>query len=239
MGKLTYFRCFKELEFNSTSGEVEHCDCNELTLVERLIVSAYLTMIRQKSNKTLAEIIFDYDGFHTPKNFADFDNAVSRTLKKYAGLFHYLDNNANALNVSAKDFKTFSDKYEIYAIEIDTEDIFNVQNGRTGRSIYPIAWKAFALAAAASKYTNINTRRLHIFNWLTEEIKPVDLEMLSRNKTQTKNAITNWLEALNASEYSQHVYGEFKGGDFIVDVKGFNAKEIRGKTVQRKQKVEA
>lgn len=210
--KLLYFRDTRTISIKSTKGEDIEINLNSLTLLERLFISAYLTKIDTNSKKTLAQIIFAYSSFEvfTRKNFVDYDKVVTDTLEKHVELLHWIKENHHVFKKKNGELG-----FSTYAIFIDTEDIFAERNGRTGMSFSPIAWKAFVLAAAKSKYkTNMNLRKACIYNWIDASVNVEDMDedkltAYKRNTSQTKNTISKWLDKVK-------IEGEFVKAYYVV-----------------------
>lgn len=206
--KLLYFRDIRQVEVKNTIGETEIIDFKDLTLIDRLFVSAYLTKKDTGTKKTLAEIIFaygdEYDSF-TRGNFVDYDSMISSALDKWSNILHWIDTNHNKRLSSKGTLVT-----DIKCIPIRTEDIFALKNGRTGMALSPIAWKAYALAAAKSKRNYIPyLRMLNIYNWLDASVNIKDMDLKKymhyrKNASQTRNTIRKWIDAVGLK-------GEFVG----------------------------
>ena len=194
-------------------GELCGIDCSTLTLKERLFLSCILTKARAKDTSTFAELLFGDLSAVTRVGFKDFDKLVTDTvMKSYGKLFDYIIENAPKRNAEA----TGEDRYSIHAISIDTEKLFLTKNGMHGKTLAPIAWKAFALAAAASKSKTYEWRELNIFSWMLDDAEDVN-SILKVNKTQLKRSIQAWLKAAG-------INGEFRGDRFIVDCAGYTSK---------------
>lgn len=196
--KLLYFRDIRKLTIMNADGEEEEIDFKDLTLLDRLFVSAYLTKKDTGTKKTLAEIIFNYDEYdtYTRGNFVDYDCMISSSLDKWPNILHWIDTTYKKY-VKYNTFQTTM-KYVV----IDTKDIFALKNGRTGMSLSPIAWKAYALAASISQRKDIPYLRvLNIYNWLdaSVHIEDMDVKQLmqyKRNASQTRITISKWIEAV-------------------------------------------
>lgn len=219
MKKFVYFREF---------GTIEGYDCSVLTLRERLFLSCILTKFRYNDGRTLGEILFNYDGFHTGRNFKDFDKMVTDVVSKKLGkLQDFIVENAAKLNEKTVKNEDGADRYKIHGITIETEKLFKTKLGSHGTSLDSIAWRSFALAAAKSKSKVTEWRALNIYQWLTDE---VTLEKIMKTtKTTLKRNIESWLR-------EAEIAGEFKGDFFIVDANGCGNGELRGCSKSRKDK---
>ncbi len=219
---LVYFREF---------GEIEGYDCSELTLQNRLFLSAILTKHRFGLDETLGQIIFSYDEFHSclysKTNIDDFDKLITEMIqKKYGKLFDFIVENATVRN---------GKNWKIHAIEIDKNKMFTLRNGSNNQKqdsrLASLSWRAFALAAAASEslVTEWRTLPIYAYNFDLEAINGGNIPTTS--KTQIKNSITKWLETVN-------IGGEFKGDCFVVDSAKFINKTgqlIRGGVKHKQQ----
>lgn len=234
MSKLYYFKDFSKRKFSSTSGKDITYDCNKLSLVERLVISAYITLLKNgidasslkntERQQTLARTIYDYDGYQTPKNFEDFDEAVTNIFIEHVELLHFIKDNINSVKTAKKDKM-------MYVIQIDTEEIFLVKS--IGKSICPIAWKAAALAASNSSYDNKNFKRLHYFNWSVDKVENESkdkIKNLKQNKANIINRINNWVDAVMKYRENKERIGNFDGDYFVVGKSNDNV------TVKEKKK---
>lgn len=196
--KLLYFRDIRKTTITNVYGEDEEIDFKELTLLDRLFISAYLTKKDTGTKKTLAEIIFDYDEYdtYTRGNFIDYDNMITLALEKWSNILHWIDVTHKKMIKNGQFIGT------IKCVAIDTKDIFAVKNGRTGMALSPIAWKAYALAASKSKKKDIPYLRvLNIYNWLDASVHIEDMDVkkliqYKRNASQTRSTIYKWVEAV-------------------------------------------
>lgn len=221
MSKLYYFKDFSKRKFTSTSGKDINYDCAKLSLVERLVISAYITLLKNgidasslkstERQQTLARMIYDYDGYQTVKNFNDFDEAVTNIFIEHVELLHYIKDNISSVKSGKKDRL-------MYVIQIDTEEIFLVKS--TGKSICPIAWKAAALAASNSSYDNKEFRRLHYMHWSIDKLEnetPSHVKNIRLNKGHIIERISNWADAVKEFRKNAYSIGRFEGDYFIVE----------------------
>ncbi len=220
MSKLYYFKDFSKRKFTSTSGKDINYDCSKLSLVERLVISAYITLLKNGTDasslktaerqQTLARIIYDYDGYQTTKNFNDFDEAVTNIFISHVELLHYIKDNIKSVQSGKKDRM-------MYVIQIDTEEIFLVKS--TGKSICPIAWKAAALAASNSSYDNREFKRLHFMHWSIDKLENETKEHVKNirlNKGHIIERINNWADAVKEFRKKTYRIGKFEGDYFVI-----------------------
>ena len=117
---ILYFRDTQTHDISTPTGKTETVNFNELSLIERLFVSAYLTKLATNTPKTLAQIIFDsnYINTYAYTHMQDFDKHITDVLKKRVNVLHWI-----------KDTYVKTDKdFPIYAINIDMKLIFARQN---------------------------------------------------------------------------------------------------------------
>ncbi|MBQ2302961.1 MAG: hypothetical protein II256_00930 [Bacteroidales bacterium] len=213
MSRFVYLR-----QFSSIDGH----DFFNLSLQQRLFLSAVLTKYRCDDKRTIAEIIFGYGDFWTRANFKDYDSLITSVIDNELGtLTDYIKRNAKALDENSKRHASTEERYLIKGIQIDQAQLFVMRNGdghtdengnKSGLS--QIAWKAFALAASLSNLAVPQWRMLHIYNWVADTITYE--KILKVNKTLLKRNIEKWLRMVKIS-------GEFdnKTNTFLVDTKKF------------------
>lgn len=204
-GKVFYYlREYREVETFDSDGEDILLDFTDLTLLERLVLSAVLTWLKLSQAKdikkipkeTLVKILFAGKGvdqlpLHCLKDYA---SSIGEILVKRAKHISWLEDNFS------KKSQLSSKHTEVFMISIDPKLLFTTRLGSKGTSLDSLAWRAFALAAARSKSTKISEMKtLHIYNWRDASFLDINdltfeqLEALGRCRYVYIKAAKKWM----------------------------------------------
>lgn len=204
-GKVFYYlREYREVETFDSDGEDILLDFTDLTLLERLVLSAVLTWLKLSQAKdikkipkeTLVKILFAGKGvdqlpLHCLKDYA---SSIGEILVKRAKHISWLEDNFS------KKSQLSSKHTEVFMISIDPKLLFTTRLGSKGTSLDSLAWRAFALAAARSKSTKISEMKtLHIYNWRDANFLDINdltfeqLEALGRCRYVYIKAAKKWM----------------------------------------------
>ena len=157
--KMYYFREFKQI---IPPGETEPVKLSEISLLERLAFSAYITALKQRHDSIdFIKIIFGNRA--SRKNLEDTVKMLGHILKDRVNVCHWIKQNYD---------KRENKNLVIHTIEINTDDIFTTRLGRSQKSIDNIAFRAFVLASAKSRCKDVNPLfdTIQIYNWVDSSV---------------------------------------------------------------------